>query len=722
MSSQAGAEKAVTTAQNPDNTLLGCLVWLTAHYGHARSAAVLQAGLPIDPKGMSPQIFCEAAARAGLAARIVKRQPREMPAGVLPAVILTSGGGGLLYLSETNDVAQVIDMAKGETPVALSLNELTARSNGYVIYTRPAKLTVADDDAAPLSSHWFWQTVLENRGIYIQVAVATLFINIFALASPIFMMNFYNRVLPNDATETGWVLAIGVLSVFVFDFVIKTLRGYFIDVAGRRSDVVTGQKLYDQVLDVKLGQRRDSIGAFANMLREFDSVRDFFTSATMTAMVDLPFSLLFIVAIWLVASPSMALVLLLVYLIAIAAGWLAQIPVRRAVREAMHTAEKKHGLLVETIATHETIRGIGGEGPLRARYRRYLAAAAEAGQVSRYYSGLSVNFSLLLQAASAVLMVMIGMYLVRDRDMTAGALIASAMLAGRAISPVGMVAGLVNRYHQAKASYRRLDGLMHQQVERPIERNFLHRPQLAGGFALQGVDFAYPDNTHKVLSGVNLMINPGERVAVVGRIGSGKTTLIKLLVNFYSPTAGAVLADGTDMRQIDPADLRRQIAYMGQDTTLLSGTLRENITLGNPAASDADVLRVAELTGVHEFVRRHPQGYDAPVGEGGQGLSGGQRQAVALARTLLRDTPVLILDEPTNAMDGGSEERLLRLLEKHVIGKTLVLVTHKPALLRLVERLIVVDNGRIVMDGPKDQVWTALAQGQVAVTTPGASL
>jgi ATP-binding cassette subfamily C protein LapB len=528
-------------------------------------------------------------------------------------------------------------------------------------------------------------------------------------------MNFYNRVLPNNAQETGWVLAIGAASIFVFDFIIRILRGYFIDVAGRRADVIAAQRLYNQVLDMRLGFRPPSTGAFANNMREFDSLREFFNSATMTGMVDFPFSLLFIAVIWVIGGPAIALLLVSLYLVTAAAGYLMQLPVHRKVHQAMKTAEQRHGLLVETIGNIETIRGVGGEGHLRASYGLYTGKSAEAGQASRFWSGLSLHFSVLIQQLSSVLIVISGMYLVADKQMSVGALIACVLLSSRAIAPVGAVAALVNKYHQAKSAYRSLDGIMRLPVERPRDKKFLHRPVLKGSISFRDVEFSYPRTNRPVLTGVNLSIREGEKVAIVGRIGSGKSTIVKLIVDFYEPTRGTVLIDDADLRQIDPADLRRNIAYMGQDTALMSGTIRDNIVMGRPAATDEEVLRVATQASVNDFVRRHPMGYDAPVGERGEGLSGGQRQAVALARTLLMNTPVLVLDEPTNSMDSATEERVITNLENIVRDKTLVLVTHKPALLRLVTRVIIMDNGRIAADGPRDQVLQALAAGKIGV-------
>ncbi len=693
--------------------LLDALVFMTGFFGHARSSEALVAGLPVDRKGMSPKLFCQAAERAGFRARVMKRSIDQVPQEVMPAIVVLKSREAVVVMQRNDKQVRVVNPLTREEKT-LPLKDLARESAGYVIYIKPDYASDEGDGVA-MSQHWFWSNILENKGLYLKVLLASVLINCFALTSPVFIMNFYNRVLPNNAVETGWVLAIGAASIFIFDFVIKTLRGYFIDIAGRRADVMLGQKLYNQVLDMRLGTRQGSVGSFANNMREFDSLREFFNSATMTGLVDFPFSLLFVAAIWVIAGPQVALMLFGLYVVILIAGYLMQIPVQRKVHQAMKTAEQKHGLLVETISSIETIRGVAGEGALRAAYSHYVGKSAEAGQESRYYSGLSVNFSGFIQQLSGVMIVLLGMYMIEAKEMSVGALMACVLLSSRAIAPLGALAALINKYHQARSSYRNLDSIMRFPVERPRDKKFLHRPVLKGSFSFRGVEFAYPKTLRPVLQNINLDIAAGEKVAIVGRIGSGKSSLIKLMVDFFEPTKGSILVDDTDMRQIDPADLRRNVAYMGQDTALMSGTVRENIVMGRPHASDADVLRVAELSGVHDFIRRHPAGYDAVVAERGEGLSGGQRQAVALARTLLMDTPILILDEPTNAMDSGTEEKVLRNLDGYVKDKTLVLVTHKPSLLRLVTRIVVMDNGLVVMDGPRDQVWQALASGKLTV-------
>ncbi|MDE1153830.1 MAG: type I secretion system permease/ATPase [Micavibrio sp.] len=694
-------------------SLLEALVFLTGFYGHARSADALVAGLPVEKGSMTPKFFAAAAERAGFRARILRRSLADIPQEVMPAVCVLKSREAVIILQRNDKGALKTLNPATRAEKVLAAKDLEKQSSGYVIFVRP---DYAADHAGGLDQHWLWGTLRENSGTYIQVLLASLLINSFALTSPVFIMNFYNRVLPNNAVETGWVLALGAMIVFAFDFIIRTLRAYFIDVAGRRSDVIVAQRLYNQVLDMQLGQRPgSSTGAFANSMREFDALREFFNSATMTGLVDFPFSLLFLLAIWFIGGTQVALVLVALYAAVMLAGWVLQLPVRRRVQQAMKTGEQKHGLLVETIANIETIRGVGGEGALRESYSHYVGLSAEAGQDSRFYSGLSVHFSILVQQLSGVFIVLVGMYLVAAHDMSVGALIACVLLSSRALAPIGQVAGLVNRYHQAKSAYRTLNDIMQLPVERPRDKKFLHRPRLNGGIQFRAVDFSYPRTSLQVLQGLNLTVQPGDKIAVVGRIGSGKSTLVKLVIGFFAPTAGSLLLDDTDIRQIDPADLRRNVAYMGQDTALMSGTIRANITMGRPSATDEDVLRVAELAGVNDFIRRHPLGYDAPVGERGEGLSGGQRQAVALARTLLMDTPVLVMDEPTNSMDSATEERVLQGLEKYTADKTLLVVTHKPALLRLVSRIIVMDGGRIAMDGPREQVLAALAAGRINV-------
>lgn len=700
---------------SPDS-LLSCLVFLTAHFGRSKSADALKAGLAYDERGMGPTLFCEAANRLGLKAQIAK-QPvlKKISTPALPVVALLGANHACVILSIRKDKARVFMPETGAEKDVL-LIELQKEYSGHLIYIHP--LAEFNDATAPgrkdADRHWFWGAFWSCSDIYSKVMIAGVLINLFGLTSSIFVMTFYNRVIPNNALETGWVLSIGALTLFIFDFVMRVLRGYFIDFAGRRVDVIAARRIYDQLLDMKLSGRPSSSGAFASMLREFDSVREFMNSATMTAMVDLPFCLLYLFVIFVLGGP-IAILLTALVAIVVVVGAFMQIPLRNKVRKNVYTGESKHGLLVETIHGLETIKAVGADGRLRARYGDLVAEAATQAQDSRFISALGVNIAAFFQQSATVFVVLMGMYMVKDQNITMGALIACVMLAGRAIAPIGQVANLMSRYHQSRDALKSLDNFMMKPVERPPHAPFLHRPNLQGKIAFDHVSFAYPGTDRNILQDISFTIRPGEKVGLIGRVGSGKSTIARLMLGLYDPTTGAMLADDTDFRQIDPADLRRNIAYIAQDVVLFRGSVRENITIARPQASEEEILAAAKASGVHEFIARHPMGYDAQVGEGGSGLSGGQRQAVALARAMLMKPAVMVCDEPTNAMDQQAEEAFIRHVKEEVKDKTLVLITHRMHLLSLVERLILIDQGRIVTEGPKEKVMEALAQGRVGV-------
>ena len=694
--------------------LLSCLVFLTARYGHAKSAQAITAGLAYDEKNMGPALFCEAAEKIGLKAKIVYRDKiKNISAPVLPVVLTLKNAQAcvLLKISADEHSALVWSPETGAERT-VKLTELKQAYTGYAIFVHPRpEFTDADaPHAQDANRHWFWGPMWEVRDIYWKVGIAAVLINLFALTSPIFMMNIYNRVLPNNAMETGWVLAIGAITVFVFDFIMKTLRGYFIDLAGRRVDVIAARCIFDQLMNMKLAGRPKSSGAFANMLRDFDSVRDFTTSATMTGLIDLPFALLFLLVIGLLGG-SVALMLAGLIAIVIVAGYALQMPLRNYVRKASKSAEAKHGLLVETISGLETIKAIGADGRLRARYGDQVAENALYSQGSRFVSALGGNIAALVQQIASIIIILIGMYMVKDGTMSVGALIACVMLGGRAIAPIGQVANLMSRYHGAQSAMKTIDGIMAKPVERPLNARFLHRPDLKGKIAFKGVDFTYPEAQRKSLADVSFTIEAGEKVGIIGRIGSGKSTIARMVMGLYDPQGGTMLLDDTDYRQIDPADLRRNVAYIAQDVVLFSGTIRDNITASVPHATEEEILEAAKMAGVHEFVSRHPMGYDAPVGERGEGLSGGQRQAIALARAMLLKPSVFVCDEPTNAMDVQAEQAFTNHIVRYSKDKTLVLITHRPQLLPVVDRLILMDQGKIIADGPRDKVIDMISRG-----------
>jgi len=703
--------------QTLDDPLLDCLTILSKLLHKPHSAESLIAGLPLVDNKLTPKLFSRAAERAGLSSKVVKRKLRKISNLVLPAVLLLENSQACIVLEFKGKSARVIFPESGENESEISLAELQEQYVGFAIFIKAVHHfdNRTEKTAIPKTKHWFWGTILRFWPIYGEVFIASILVNSFALASPLFIMNVYDRVVPNHAIETLWVLAIGVATVFVFDLLLRTLRGYFIDMAGKKADVILSATIFEKVMGIKMASRSNSVGSFANSMQEFESFREFFTSTTLTTLIDLPFAFLFIFVIWTIGG-ELAYVPLAAIPLAIIVSLIIQIPLGRTIQHLFRHSGQKSATLIETLTGLETIKSIGAESPIQRKWEQTIGSIAKYSQRSRILSSMAINFTAFLQQMASVSVVVFGVYKITEGDITMGALIASTILTGRALAPLGQVAGILTRYHQSKAALGSLNSLMNLPVERPSGREFLHRPEFKGGVTFKNVSFRYPDQPTDALSDISFSIKPGEKVAFIGRIGSGKSSIEKLILGLYEPMEGSILLDGTDIRQIDPVDLRSNIGYAPQDVVLFFGSVRDNIAMGSPFAEDAAILRAADVAGVTEFVNRHPAGFDLPVGERGEGLSGGQRQSVAVARALLLEPPVLVLDEPTNAMDNSTEELFKKKLAAELAGKTLLLVTHKASLLSLVDRIIVMDQGNLLADGPREQVLAALKNGHIKVS------
>jgi ATP-binding cassette subfamily C protein LapB len=554
--------------------------------------------------------------------------------------------------------------------------------------------------AAPLATH---------RTTYVRAGVAALFTNIFALATALYSMTVYNRIVPNNALSSLIALSIGMGLVLIFDFAMRMLRGWFVDVAGRDVDAALADAIFARLVAMRLADRQGSSGAMAGLLREVEVVRELFASATLVALVDIPFILLFLLVIALIGGPLVLVPLAMLPLVVLAA--LAIQPgLDRLAGEAQGQGFTRQGVMVETIAGLETVKA-GRAGPmLAARWQSAVASGAEAALGSRLLSAFAVQFATSAQAIAYVGTVLWGVFLIADGSITSGTLIAVSILSGRAVAPLTQVAGLLTRLSASRMALRRLDGFMMMPGEQALA-NPVRRAALEGAIELKGVSFAYPGSNSPVLKDVSFRIASGERVAIVGRVGSGKSTIARLILGLYQPTEGQVLVDGADVRQLHPDDLRRGIGSILQDVTLFSGSIRSNITLDDPAINDEELLRLAKVSGVQDFAGQIPNGLDLVLADRGEGLSGGQRQAIAIARALAGRPPVIIADEPTSAMDIQSENALVARLEGELAGRSFVLVTHRQAMLKLVDRIIILDAGRIVAQGPRDDVLRSLAVG-----------
>ncbi len=711
---QAGAAKPASDGPTVD-PLADALLYLSAHHGRAITNEALIAGLPLPDGKLNVGIFERAAKRAGLDVSPIKRDLGDIPALVLPAILVMRDGTTRILLSIDGEAqrATIVDPSSGRRPIDTSFAQIEPDYLGYAFFARPSPSAdpraVAAGDLPKL--HWFWSVVGRFWSNYSHVGIAAFVVNILALASPLFVMSVYDRVVPNGALPSLIALAIGMGIAVVFDFIMRTVRSRIIDMTGKKVDVVLAANIFEHVLSLKMANRPTSVGILANQMRDFDSVREFFTSGTVVSITDLLFAIIFIVILFIIAGP-LAWIPLVVLPVMIVLGLILQKPLDRAIRQLQAESAARHGILVESLSGIEAVRAVGAEARMQTNWERSVAATARSGEDVHFWSSIALTSANTAQQLTNLFMVIVGVFLVLDGKLTVGALVAATMLAGRVLAPIAGIAAVITRATQTITSLRALDRIMNLERERPADRTYVARKIEQGRISFENVTFKYPNAPDNALDKVSFSIAPGERVGIIGRVGSGKTTVGRLLVGFYEPQEGRILIDGVDSRQYDPADLRGGTGFVLQDTDLFFGKLRDNIALGRPAATDAEILEAARLSGVESFIAGHPLGYDMPIAEGGRSLSGGQKQAIGLARTLVRKPKILFLDEPTAHFDVRSENEFLERLKALSAGQmTIIVSTHRMSLLSLVTRLLVFDRGRLIADGPRDEIIAKLRAG-----------
>ncbi|MCP8899139.1 type I secretion system permease/ATPase [Gilvimarinus xylanilyticus] len=697
--------------------LLACLVALAKAHGINASATTLLAGLPLQHEQLTPSLLPRAASRAGLSCQLLGRPLDRLNTALLPAILLLENNTACLLLSldAESGTAQVVYPELTQSPVEESIESLEADYTGRVIYCRPkVKFSSrnADIHKTP-QGHWFWAVIKEHRKLYRDVLFAAFMINLFALAMPLFVMNVYDRVVPNFAIETLWVLAAGVGLVLCADFAMKMVRAWFVDLAASRIDITLSANIMSRVLGMRMTEKPTSVGSFAAGLQAFESVRAFIGSSTIIAFVDLPFVIVFSLVIglltswWLVVPIAIGVLFCLLYAASV------QAKMHELSLSSMEASAYRNAVLVESLDGLESLKSLSAEGKMQHLWERATVYLSRTTTKMRILSGSVTSGALWAQQLVAVSIIIVGVYLITEGELTQGGLIAAYMLSSRIMAPVGQSAALMMQYHQAATALESVDMVMNKPIERPPEAQWISLPSIEGRVEFNKVSFRYPNDERDVLRDVSFVLQPGERVAILGRNGSGKTTIEKIIAGLYSPTSGSVLIDNIEQGQIDPAQLRHNIGYVPQDTHLFLGTLRDNITMGDPNASDERLMEAINISGLGEFINNHPQGLAMPVGERGSLLSGGQRQSVAVARALVNDPSILLLDEPSGAMDHTSEESLKKRLAEYSQGRTMLVITHRTSLLTLVDRIIVLDAGKIVADGPKEKVVEALKQGRI---------
>lgn len=693
-----------------DDPLLDGLLLLCRLRDRAISRGQLVSGLPLPAQRLTAELLPRAAARAGLQGRWLSRSLGDISALALPALLLLRNGGTAVLLEKGDCRARILLADSGGGEVCVDLAELGALYSGRVFLAQPRHaFDLRPDSLIPRTHAWFRDTLLRSRWLYADAIVASLLINLIGLFAPLFVMNVYDRVVPNQALATLWVLAIGIVGAYVFELLLRSLRGLCLDLAGKKTDLIVSATLFERILGMPLSLRPARVGSFAQNIHDFQGLRDFLSSLTLTSLIDLPFCLLVLLAIAWLGGP-LVWVPLLAFPLALGLGWLLQTPLKASLERTMALAAERQSTLIETLGGLDALKANNAEGERQHHWEQTIGTLGRLELRTRQLSSLVLHLGQAVQQLSGVVLIVWGVHLIIGGKLSMGSLIACYMLNGRALAPLGQLSGLLTRYQQARLTKRNVDQMMELPQERPSGERALEPHGLKGDIECRQLSFRYPGQHEPALRDLNLRIAPGERVAILGRSGSGKSSLARLLVGLYQAESGCLLLDGLEIGQLDIADVRRQIGYVPQDIQLFSGTLRDNLVAGARQASDERILQVSELAGVQAFAQLHPQGYGLPVGERGQQLSGGQRQQVALARALLLDPPLLVLDEPTSAMDAGGEERLIQRLRPALTGKTLLLVTHRTSLLALVDRVLVLERGRLLADGPRDAVLTALRE------------
>ncbi len=704
-----------------ENNLFTTLALLTKLYYKPVTEEELVNGLPVDPVTHKHELFSctnfidnfsRASKRAGLTSELFERKLTDISGLTLPAILIMKDETGCILDSfdkKRKKYSVVFPDGKSRN-VKAKLLEQDYMGYVFLISQDFDHDRQNEEKIEKKKGHWFWQTIWMSKFIYFDVIKASLLTNLFVLASPLFTRNVYDRVIPNNALDTLWALVIGVIVIIFLDAMLKFTRTYFIEIAAKKSDVIISSKMFEHVLSLRPEETPRSIGSFATNFKEFDSIRNFLTSSVTLAFIDMPFTIFFLYVIYylggaLVNIPIVMICILLLYTMFI------KNPLFRSIFSSFQANSKKNSLLIETLNGLNDIKNLNCAGIFQWRWENHIAKIAGIGIKSRMLSfSISTMTSLLIQLNS-VLLVTYGVFLIQEKKLTMGGLIAVSILSSRTIAPMGQVVALISNYQQTRVAYNYINEIMKKPTDCSFGQEFIKKDDIEGDIEFRNVTFTYPGSEKAALSDISFKIKKGERIGIIGRTGSGKSTIQKLIIGFYKPDSGSVFIDNLDVSQISPVVLRRNINFVAQDFRLFSGTLRENIIMKTPYADDKAIINATVISGLEPFVKNSPRGFDTFIEERGLNISGGQRQGIAIARAFIRKAPVALLDEPTNSLDGQTEMHVKSCLRKYTDGNTVVLTTHKNTMLDFVERLLVIDLGKLIFSGTPEEVLKKFSGG-----------
>lgn len=694
---------------------LAALLIVAQHYNPNFSKEDLLATLPnMQPNLDYPQ-FVRAASLINLSAKLSKATIAKLYALTLPTILIMKNEQVYILHKIEKKIAIITRATSADKKEKISVNDLKKNYTGYCFVLTPSFKKSDDETIKPRKKrkrgNWLWRVVINQLPTYSEVLMASFLVNTFALASPLFIMNVYDKVIPNQAFETLWTLALAVGLVLVFDFILRELRTYFIDISSRNVDTWFTATLFEQLLEIKMDKRPPSTGVLVNSMQSFDAVKEFLSSTTIVTLVDFPFSIIFLIIIYFLGG-WLVLIPLIIIPFVLLVSYLNYSHLTDVVTKLVQLNSRKQAILIETLQNIPAVKLSLSEGTMQTRWEALTDTISKLSVKNRFYTNMSVNISVFSQYFASIAIVVAGVYRITSGTMRMGELIACTILTGRALVPVTGIATIFSRYKQAKASYELINSILELPIERPDDKHFLSMQEFKGNIEFRNVSFSYPGQKTKQIDDVSFQIKPGDHLGLIGLNGSGKSTILKLIMKLYEPKSGHILIDGVDSNQLDPADLRRFMGYVPQEVNLFQGSIKDNIKLGIFGIDDQSLLKAAEMSGLSQMVREHPEGFERDVGERGQALSGGERQVIGLTRALLHNPPLLILDEPTNLMDENATTHFVKIIQNLGQHKNVILVTHKLDLLKLVNRIIVMYRGKVVADGNRDEVLKKLVPGK----------
>lgn len=692
---------------------LNAMVVVARHYGISVSEESVRVDLSWHRGAATDSLLENMARQLGLTLRLGDYSKDLLDPWRLPLVAeLNDGQVAVVKTADGNGQLSLLFGEDQGLETSVTADDLQARIKRVLLLRPRVSMpdSRVDDYIKPYRPSWFWLIALRDWRRYGDVITASLFANVLALATMMFSMQIYDRVIPAQSESTLWVLFGGVMLAIGFEFALRMARTYISDLLGKRADLKISDVVFGHALRLRNDARSKSTGSFIAQIRELDQVRDLLTSSTMSVVADLPFFLLFTVVLWLVGGPLVLVAVAAVPLLVIP-GLLIQRPLAKLSTEGMRESALRSAMLVEAVQGIEDIKLMRAESRFQNQWNHVNEVSAGIGMRQRYLVGLLMTWTQEVQSIVYALVLLVGSYLVIQGEMTTGALVGSSILASRMIAPLAQLSGVFARWQQAKVARKGLDDLMQRPVDQPENTRLIHRPVVHGEYVLEGALFQYGrDDRHPALALGALQIRVGEKIAVLGRMGAGKSTLLQVLAGLQVPQQGTIKLDGIELGLIDPADVRRDVGLLTQNARLFHGSIRDNITLGMPLASDDEIFKVLDMVGALGFVQACTHGLDELIPEGGQSLSGGQRQALLLARTLIREPAVVLLDEPTSSLDEMTERQVIANLSAWLAPRTVVVATHRTPVLNWADRILVLNEGRLVVDGPKAQVLKELSK------------